>query len=140
MIKLSNEFLSLSIKRGAILHSYMFHDIDHGKFFVVVGVSEDKVAGFFFINSRVNKYVQRNQDMLEAQIPIRKDDYSFLTHDSFISATHFTEIKVSEIVDSINHGETKFVEELNEKDISSVLECVRTSVLFTNKDRKKYAK
>ena len=66
MIKLSNDFLAASIKRGAILHSYMFRNIDHGKFFVVVGVSEDKVAGFFFINSQINKFLFRSQDLLNA--------------------------------------------------------------------------
>ena len=39
-----------SIRRGTILHSYMFEDIGHGKFFVVIGVNEKYVVGFFFIN------------------------------------------------------------------------------------------
>ena len=39
------------IERGVILHSDIFPDIDRGKFFVVIGVDEDFVAGFFFINS-----------------------------------------------------------------------------------------
>ena len=140
MIELSNDFLEASIRRGAILHSYMFHNIDHGKFFVVVGVSEDRVAGFFFINSQINKFLFRSQDLLNSQILIRKDDYDFLTHDSFISAIKFTEIKVSDIIDSINRNETKFVEELKDKDLDNVLECIRTSRLFTDEMRNKYAK
>ena len=28
------------IKRGTILHSEIFEDIDHGKFFAVMGISE----------------------------------------------------------------------------------------------------
>ena len=39
-----------SIGRGDILLSE-FDGIDHRKFFVVMGVSEEKVCGFFFINS-----------------------------------------------------------------------------------------
>ena len=38
-----------AIGRGDILLSE-FDGIDHRKFFVVMGVSEDKVCGFFFIN------------------------------------------------------------------------------------------
>lgn len=34
------------IDRGVILHSTMFENIDHGKFFVVVGINADYVAGF----------------------------------------------------------------------------------------------
>lgn len=98
MIMLSESLLSSSIKRGAILHSYMFRNIDHGKFFVVVGISEDKVAGFFFINSNINKFNERSQTLMDAQLFIRKENYDFLTHDSFICATRFTEIKVSQIV------------------------------------------
>lgn len=36
-----------TIRRGQIFHSTMFDDIDHGKFFVVVGVTDEEVAGFF---------------------------------------------------------------------------------------------
>ena len=39
------------IKRGAIPHSETFDFVDHGKFFVIMGVSHGEVAGFFFINS-----------------------------------------------------------------------------------------
>lgn len=42
-----------SIKRGDILLSE-FDGIDHRKFFVVMGVSEDKICGFFFINSNIH--------------------------------------------------------------------------------------
>ena len=41
------------IKRGAILHSETFDFVDHGKFFVIMGVSHGEVAGFFFINSGI---------------------------------------------------------------------------------------
>lgn len=34
------------VQRGSILHSEIFEDIDHGKFFAVIGVSDDMVAGF----------------------------------------------------------------------------------------------
>lgn len=39
------------IERGAIHHSDIFADIDHGKFFVIIGVDENYVAGFFYYNS-----------------------------------------------------------------------------------------
>lgn len=140
MIMLSETLLSSSIKRGAILHSYMFQYIDHGKFFVVVGISEDKLAGFFFINSNINKFHERSQDFMNAQILLRKEDYDFLNHDSFICATKFTEIKTSQIVKSIQEGQTKFVSELNKKDLQTLITSVRNSRLFTTTQKKKYAK
>mgnify|MGYP006885874675 CR=1 FL=1 len=45
-----SNILSNHIQRGAILHSTMFDEIDHGKYFVVIGVSEKYIAGFFFIS------------------------------------------------------------------------------------------
>lgn len=52
------------IDRGTILHSTMFEDIDHGKFFVIIGVNAEYVAGFFFINSNINKYIMGKQEQL----------------------------------------------------------------------------
>ena len=42
-----------SIGRGDILLSE-FDGIDHRKFFVVMGVNEENVCGFFFINSNIH--------------------------------------------------------------------------------------
>lgn len=63
------------IERGVILHSDIFPDIDHGKFFVVIGVDEDFVAGFFFINSNINRAIWNKQEQLAMQYPMRKADY-----------------------------------------------------------------
>lgn len=71
------------IERGVILHSDIFPDIDHGKFFVVIGVDEDFVAGFFFINSNINRAIWNKQEQLAMQYPMRKADYDFLRYDSF---------------------------------------------------------
>ena len=40
--------LNQTIERGTILLSDSFTDIDHAKFFVIMGVFEDRFAGFFF--------------------------------------------------------------------------------------------
>lgn len=60
------------IDRGVILHSTMFENIDHGKFFVVVGINADYVAGFFFINSNINIHIKDKQEQLDMQYPLKK--------------------------------------------------------------------
>lgn len=45
------------VRRGQILYSDIFEEIDHAKFFVVIGVTEDAIAGFFYINSEINRAV-----------------------------------------------------------------------------------
>lgn len=59
-----------SIKRGDILLSE-FDGIDHRKFFVVMGVSEDKICGFFFINSNIHPAIFNKQEQLNLQYPLR---------------------------------------------------------------------
>lgn len=87
-MELPSELVKILVERGQILYSNIFANIDHPKFFVVVGVTEDEVAGFFYINSRINTNVNTKEEQLRLQFPISKDDYEFLSHDSYISATN----------------------------------------------------
>ena len=82
------------IKRGVILHSNIFDDIGHGKFFVVVGVTKDYIAGYFFINSNIHKYIQSKPEQLDMQYIMKHNDYDFLRYDSFLSAVKVNEIPV----------------------------------------------
>lgn len=60
--------IASQIKRGTILHSNMFENIGHGKFFVVIGVTEEYIAGFFFINSNVHKSIFGNRNSCPCNI------------------------------------------------------------------------
>lgn len=88
------------IQRGQILHSDIFASIDHGKFFVVMGVSEDEIVGFFYINSDINRFINTKEEQLQMQILIKKDDYSFLSQDSFICATNIVRFPKSQMIES----------------------------------------
>lgn len=46
-MELPSVLIGDTIRRGQIFHSSIFQDINHGKFFVVIGVTETEVAGFF---------------------------------------------------------------------------------------------
>lgn len=47
----------LLLQRGSIFHGDLFHGIDHGKFFAVVGEDGNDLIGAFFINSEINTNV-----------------------------------------------------------------------------------
>ncbi len=126
------------IDRGTIPHSTMFEDIDHGKFFVIIGVNAEYVAGFFFINSNINKYIMGKQEQLAMQYPMKKSDYSFLQYDSFLSATNIMKIPRCKIADSINNGVTKFVGAMKPEHMEDLLEKARASVLFSPKQVKDF--
>ncbi len=138
MIMLSDEIIESSIHRGSILHSYMFKDIGHGKFFVVVGVSKNKVAGFFFVNSDINFLVRDNQELMNLQYLLKKKDYPFLKYDSFLCATRFIECKIEDLIQSIRDNQTKFISELNDTDITNIVEMVSNSKAFSSRDKLKY--
>lgn len=126
------------IKRGAILHSDIFNEIDHGKFFAIIGVSNNIVAGFFFINSHINPTIMKRQEQLDLQFLLRQDDYDFLKYDSYLSATVIQKLPVDELVRSISNGRTNYVGNLTEPDLMHILEVCRVSRLFKESEKREY--
>ena len=137
-MELPIELYEQEVRRGRIIHSYNFENIDHGKFFVIIGVTQDSIVGFFFINSNINKYIQDKPDMMAVQYPLLKRDYAFLKHDSFICATEIEEIKKSDIIDGIKNRSVVFVDDLRQEHLDDVLTMVRESKLFDKKEKEMY--
>lgn len=127
--------LRKSVHRGSILHSTMFEDIDHGKFFVVIGVTEEYIAGFFFINSRINQYIWNKKEQMAMQYLIHHKDYDFLKYDSFVSAVKIQQVKVERLTDSMRNGDTKIVGTLTEEDLKNLLLMSRSSKLFSKREK-----
>ena len=124
-------YIESSVSRGAILHSTMFREIDHGKFFVIIGVSQNEVAGFFFINSNINKSLESKPEQIAMQYPMRKKDYSFLHYDSFLCATNILKLPRERIVSTIKTGETTFIGNMVEEHLEELLQSARKSRLFS---------
>lgn len=125
-----------TVRRGQIFHSSMFDDIDHGKFFVVVGVTKDSVAGFFYVNSRINANVIRKPEQHEMQYMILARDYDFLRYDSYINATNIITRSKAELSRSISEGATILISSLKEEHMSELLAKARKSKLFSNIEKK----
>lgn len=130
--------IETGISRGTILHSTMFKHIDHGKFFVIVGVSNDYVAVFFFINSNVNKYIEGKQEQLDMQYLMRKADYSFLKYDSFLCATKISKIPCKDLARTIKDGVTSIIGQMKKEHIEELLERARESILFSVAEKKMF--
>ena len=125
--------LDTLVYRGQILHSDIFENIDHAKFFVVIGVSSDSVAGFFYINSEINRFINNKDEQLLMQYPLFQCDYSFLSRDSYICATNIVKLPKSIIVESIKSKRTKAVASLQPEHLEAILQKVRNSRLFSKK-------
>lgn len=126
-----------SIGRGDILLSE-FDGIDHRKFFVVMGVSEKKVCGFFFINSNIHPAIFNKQEQLNLQYPLLHRDYSFLKYDSFLCASNVIERSLKDISDGISNQTTMVIGRLKDKHINDVVEMVRASKVISERHKKLY--
>ncbi len=126
------------IQRGVILHSDIFEEIDHGKFFAVMGVADNMVVGFFFINSNINPVVMRRPEQLAMQYPLRHLDYDFLRYDSFLCATAIRKIPISKLAQTVSDGITTYMGQLTDADLEAVLSACRASRLFSKSEKQKY--
>lgn len=124
--------------RDSILFSDIFRNIDHPKFFVVIGVDDEYVAGFFYINSTINKLVNTKTEQLQMQYLICKQDYPFLSHDSYICATNIIKIPVKILADSIADGKTQLKDTLKPEHLTELLSKLRASRLFSKIDKEKF--
>lgn len=132
------ELLNNTIERGTILLSDSFADIDHAKYFVIIGVFEGKIAGFFFINSRIHPIIFNKPTQLEMQFLLKKQDYDFLHYDSFLGANEILIRDVTVLSESIKEGQTQIIGHLLEKDLLLVLEACRNSDLFSPKEKRQF--
>lgn len=138
MMQLPLKLLQLGIQRGAVLLSDSFKDIDHAKFFAIIGISEDAIAGFFFINSRIHPIIQSKPDLFAMQCQLRKKDYPFLRYDSFLGANELQTRPIERLAESMKQGQTTIVGQLTSEDLSMVLEACRNSDLFSPKEKRQF--
>ena len=127
------------IKRGAILHSHEVEDIDHGKFFVIVGEDKDGLYGFFFINSNINDYLQKRPTLYKMQVPLNCSDYSdILTHNSFLDCHAITPISKTKLKNQFGEGKAQYKGELTADDLDIVMRTVRESDLFSDYEKETF--
>ena len=140
-MELGDKGIELAISRGAILHSTKFDFIDHGKFFVVLGRNEKRLAGFFFINSNISPYIRNNPNFYPMQMGIKRSDYpDILDHDSYIGCHELTHMSIDSLVNQINIGAAQIKGCLKDEDINIMLGVVRNSDLFTQSEKDTFFK
>ncbi len=137
-MELPANLIESSITRGTILHSTIFEEIDHGKYFVIIGVSEEQIAGFFFINSNIHPSLESKPEQFSMQYPMKKADYPFLRYDSFLCATNIITKKRSDLVKSIQSNITTIIGSMKKEHVLDVLEMVRESRLFSKIEKRKF--
>ncbi|OAV67235.1 hypothetical protein Barb6XT_01570 [Bacteroidales bacterium Barb6XT] len=109
------------LKRGAILHSDIFEEIGHGKFFVIIGEDENGYVGFFFINSGISEFVAKKPKLAELQYSVSSKDYTFLSYDSFVGCHDIKPISKAKLISSINAKKTTVKGKLTPNDLVAII-------------------
>ena len=118
----------LSISSGAVFLG-PWAGIDHEKFLIVAGVSEDKIlVCSVIINSQINQYILRRPKMLACQVELKCADYDFLSHDSFANCAQPIKAKL----DLFMVDDLKYCGLLNDTDLSQVQQNIINSGALTN--------
>lgn len=137
-MELPSALLKQGIRRGVIFLSDSFVDIDHAKFFAVIGVYDGLIAGFFFINSRIHPIIESKPEQFAMQYQLRKVDYDFLRYDSFLGANELLTRRIDDLTQSMQDGQTSIVGHLTEEDLNAVLNTCRQSKLFSAKEKRHF--
>ena len=135
----SKVLAELAINRGTILHG-SFEGISHSKFFVIIGENDKQLVGFFFINSEINQSIKNKQEQFDMQMYIKRADYNFLDHDSFIGADKIKTINKDKIISDIAAKNIQIKGALTDEDLDILLETVRGSKLFSKIEKDTFFK
>jgi hypothetical protein len=135
-----NSFSSLKGLRGLSITSGSvflgpWAGIDHEKFLIVAGVSENKIlVCSVMINSQINQYIMKRPKMLACQVELKCADYDFLSHDSFANCAQPIKAKTELfLVDDL-----KYCGLLKESDLSLVQQQIISSGSLTPEEIAKF--
>ena len=118
----------LSIAPGAVFLG-PWVDIDHEKFLIVAGVSDDKLlVCSVMINSQINQYIMKRPKMLACQVGLKSDGYDFLSHDSYVNCAQPIKAKGEVFM----QDDLKYCGILKDSDLEQVRQMIIASGSLTN--------
>lgn len=134
-----DKLFKMSLQKGAVFIN-KFDEIDHPKFFIIVGLSQDKVfTCSVYINSNIPPAIMNKQALLDLQVPIKGSKYDFLTHDSFVCCSTSLPIETANIQKWIEESKTCSIKgQLDEEDLENVTTTLINSGLFSEEEIELY--
>ncbi len=125
-----------AVNRGDIFHRYFSTTIPpKTKFFVIVGEDAENYVGYFFINSNINRFIAHNEAMYNMQMPIKPEDYTFLSHVSFVSGHKLSLLRKSDLINELSTGATQLKGRMKKDDMKMLLDAALESPLFSPKEK-----
>jgi hypothetical protein len=118
-----------------------FDNIEHEKYFIVAGLSYDKVyVCSVYINSNIPNFIKSNQKLLNLQVPIKGNKYDFLTHLSFVSCNNPLKYMSNEIKLWFANGKCRYIGQIDKDDLNNITDTIIASGLLTQKEMDIYFK
>ena len=136
--KKNGNLYQTSLSKGDVFLG-KFDGIDHEKFFVIAGLSKDKIfICSVFINSNIPDFIFSKQVLLDLQVPIKGNKYDFLKHDSFVSCNTQLKLKFSDLHSRIDDKRCRYIGKLNTEDLNNIKTTLINSGLLTQKEIELY--
>jgi len=134
----NNDIIDNKIQIGSIV-SINCDGIDHPKWNIILDIMDDKcLIASVFINSEINFFHINSPELVALQYPIKKIDFPFLDHDSYIDCSNLFEKHYKEYKVTLINNAIRKIGELSEPEIESIYEFVRKSKNIKGKTKKKY--
>ena len=116
-----------------------FTGIEHKKFFIIIGLSEDKLyLCSVYINSSIPNFIYNRQELLNLQVPIKRSKYAFLKHDSFVSCNTQLKYGFADINNWIDNGKCQYIGDIDNEDLNNITSTLLESGLLTQKEIELY--
>lgn len=130
----SNNLFKSTLSKGNVFLSEIT-GIEHKKFFIVAGLSNDKLyLCSVYINSSIPSFIYNRQELLDLQVPIKGAKYDFLKYDSFVSCNTQLKCEFTEIKNWIDNGKCQYIGDIDKEDLSNITSTLIASGLLTQKE------
>lgn len=116
-----------------------FEGIDHEKFFIVAGLSGDKIFSCsIYINSDIHPSIERKPALKVLQVPLMMKNYGFLKHNSYACCSTPLPMETEKIHHWMQQGTCKVISSLNETDLGYVTSAIVNSGLLSEEEIELY--
>ncbi|MDP4274853.1 MAG: hypothetical protein Q8907_11305 [Bacteroidota bacterium] len=134
----NNDIIDRKINIGTVV-SIDIAGIDHPKWNIILDLTDDKcLIASVFINSEINfKYIN-SHELRDLQYLIRKSDYDFLDHDSFIDCSKVFTEPYSKFKEALIRNAVRKKGELPASEVNKIYDLVRKSKNITGSTKKRF--
>jgi hypothetical protein len=116
-----------------------FEGIDHPKFFIVAGISEDRIfLCSIYINSGIHPSIMHKQYLLELQVPLKKQNNPFLKYDSFANCSTPIPMELEPLSQWVSEDSCKVIGSINDSDLNSIVNALKNSGLLSEEEIELY--